>query len=332
MKFKDHHVPMQNGELARIKVVQGPDLGSTWCIFSPVATLGRGEDNDIVVSDLKTSRNHIRIYIDGARWGVADLGSANGTLLNGQPLKNAVLSTGNTLALGESILEFSAREAGTLVFTAPPKKPSQLLDERRAIEQHHKKLRALTTVGGLDIPKLTGSFAVSGVSTGGSKRPLIYGILAIGLAAVLFLDDSESPNKSNAKKDDKGRALASFLPDESKGEVHRTAEQFFSVGFREYREKNYLRAKLQFETTLQVDPGHFLARLYLDKCNQDIDDEVKFHLDRAKKSISAGKVASAKGHYESVTRLLYRDQSNPAYVEANEELKGIKKTLERGSS
>jgi hypothetical protein len=48
--------------------------------------LGRDADTELVVDDERVSRRHARIDAPGARWRLADLGSKNGTLLDGEPL------------------------------------------------------------------------------------------------------------------------------------------------------------------------------------------------------------------------------------------------------
>ena len=53
LKFKSTTVPRQNNEQSRFKVVKGPDYGSVFVITGQTATIGRGEENDVVISDLK---------------------------------------------------------------------------------------------------------------------------------------------------------------------------------------------------------------------------------------------------------------------------------------
>ena len=55
------------------------DLGET-------TTIGRRAGCDIVLPDNAVSRQHARIRREGDRYSIADLGSTNGTLLNGEPL------------------------------------------------------------------------------------------------------------------------------------------------------------------------------------------------------------------------------------------------------
>ncbi|HRN28697.1 MAG TPA: DUF3662 domain-containing protein, partial [Terrimesophilobacter sp.] len=53
--------------------------------------IGRGSEADITVSDTGTSRKHVEIRWDGERAEVHDLGSTNGSTLNGQPVTKAPL-------------------------------------------------------------------------------------------------------------------------------------------------------------------------------------------------------------------------------------------------
>lgn len=74
-------------------------------------TAGRASVSDIVLRDPKASRNHARIECDASGCTVVDLGSANGTRVNGQAVKRALLASGDVIALGDSTLRFEV-EAG----------------------------------------------------------------------------------------------------------------------------------------------------------------------------------------------------------------------------
>ncbi|MFI1471537.1 FHA domain-containing protein [Streptomyces wuyuanensis] len=65
--------------------------------------IGRAADNDIVIDDLIVSRRHaeLRAHLDG-RYEIVDLGSHNGTYLNGQPVTQAGISADDTVGIGHS--------------------------------------------------------------------------------------------------------------------------------------------------------------------------------------------------------------------------------------
>lgn len=72
-------------------------------------SIGRSSDNQIVLADPSVSKVHARIDFDQGRFVLADMGSTNGTFLNGAPVtKPTVLRPGDRLQVGGSVLEFRA--------------------------------------------------------------------------------------------------------------------------------------------------------------------------------------------------------------------------------
>ena len=57
-RFRVQNVARQAGELARFRVAKGPDRGSIFVLRDSRVTIGRGEDSDIMIGDLKASRFH----------------------------------------------------------------------------------------------------------------------------------------------------------------------------------------------------------------------------------------------------------------------------------
>jgi pSer/pThr/pTyr-binding forkhead associated (FHA) protein len=74
-------------------------------------TLGRGLTNDIVLTDTRVSRTHASLECGQAGCTLIDLGSANGTLVNGNRVTRTALSPGDIITLGGSTLRFSVAPA-----------------------------------------------------------------------------------------------------------------------------------------------------------------------------------------------------------------------------
>jgi len=73
--------------------------------------LGREPDNDAMLPDPKVSRHHARIRRDGERYELADLGSSNGTFVNGERIAApARLEDGDVILIGDVELIFSQRD------------------------------------------------------------------------------------------------------------------------------------------------------------------------------------------------------------------------------
>jgi len=72
-------------------------------------TVGRELDNDIVLNDIKISRHHLKITIDENMVRIEDLGSRNGTFINGQRLSGATyLKAGDKVDLGGTPLPWQS--------------------------------------------------------------------------------------------------------------------------------------------------------------------------------------------------------------------------------
>ena len=91
----------------RIEVLEGPDRGRVFALEQPEATLGRSEDCDIVLAHAAVSASHALIYFSTTReWRIRDLGSTNGTLLNGSRVNDFALRNGDKFVIGGCRLVF----------------------------------------------------------------------------------------------------------------------------------------------------------------------------------------------------------------------------------
>jgi hypothetical protein len=75
-------------------------------ITSARTIIGRGSDADITVDDTGISRKHVEILWDGKRGQVNDLGSTNGSKLNGMPLRKAPLEPDSVIEIGRTRIVF----------------------------------------------------------------------------------------------------------------------------------------------------------------------------------------------------------------------------------
>jgi hypothetical protein len=75
-----------------------------WALAGEVTTIGRDDDNDITLDDREVSRRHAQVRGDGTRFVLVDLGSKNGTRLNGVPVAGAVaLADGDEVLVGTGV-------------------------------------------------------------------------------------------------------------------------------------------------------------------------------------------------------------------------------------
>jgi len=83
----------------------GPVPGTVYSLEGEQLTIGRDSTNEIAVNDAEVSRRHARLTFQGGKFVLEDLGSTNGTFVNGQRLTGPrVLKSGEVISLGEQIV------------------------------------------------------------------------------------------------------------------------------------------------------------------------------------------------------------------------------------
>jgi nitrite reductase (NADH) large subunit len=93
-----------------LEIVEGTGAGRRVALSSPL-TVGRGRDADLVLADELVSRRHARVSRSGAGAVVEDLGSRNGTFVNGSQVHGPTyLEPGDQLQLGVTLVELRTAE------------------------------------------------------------------------------------------------------------------------------------------------------------------------------------------------------------------------------
>lgn len=110
-------VRAQGPPIGTLEFRTGPRKGDVVPIYSGDLA-GRDTDTTIVVDSTKASRWHVIFEVEGDGVSVRDLGSANGTYVNGVQASRARLKTGDEILMGDIVLRFAA--PGILLADAPP--------------------------------------------------------------------------------------------------------------------------------------------------------------------------------------------------------------------
>lgn len=77
-----------------------PQGAHTIPLESTLLTVGRGLNNDVILEDTRVSRHHAELRYKTRRFWVSDLGSTNGTFVNGERVTEQALRSGDTISLG----------------------------------------------------------------------------------------------------------------------------------------------------------------------------------------------------------------------------------------
>jgi CRP-like cAMP-binding protein len=92
---------------AILRVREGAEAGRTDLLDGRPVTLGRAADADITLPDNSVSREHCRISWRADAYVIEDLGSRNGTYVNGTAITSVKLESGDVIKMGDTVLEFT---------------------------------------------------------------------------------------------------------------------------------------------------------------------------------------------------------------------------------
>lgn len=95
------------GPQAELKIESGPDAGHSHRAADKAVRMGRSPDNDVILRDPATSGHHARLERRGEAFWVVDLGSTNGTFVNGEAVQEKQLNHGDRLTVGQNSVHFS---------------------------------------------------------------------------------------------------------------------------------------------------------------------------------------------------------------------------------
>jgi hypothetical protein len=105
-----HHEVEEMPELepgtGMLVVVRGPNAGSRFLLDREATTVGRHPDSDIFLDDVTVSRRHAELLQAASGMLLKDLGSLNGSYVNGERVEERALATGDEVQIGRFKLLF----------------------------------------------------------------------------------------------------------------------------------------------------------------------------------------------------------------------------------
>jgi adenylate cyclase len=122
-----------------LTALAGPEQGQVFRITKPTTVIGRSTACDFVLSDPLVSRQHCQVMLGMGGVNLRDLGSTNGTLLNGTKVSESPLRNQDILSVGSTRLRFAVEVTRETMDTKSPK----------VEDLAHKKLLTLYEVGNI---------------------------------------------------------------------------------------------------------------------------------------------------------------------------------------
>ena len=101
-------VDMPRDEKAFILFISGPLMGKMYLLERDSTVIGRSDDVDISIPDSRISRHHLRIIQEGGEVVIEDMGSTNGTFVNGERITSTRLRDGDRVTVGRTSVVYRA--------------------------------------------------------------------------------------------------------------------------------------------------------------------------------------------------------------------------------
>lgn len=300
--YKHFQTPKSPGIYHRMICLTGERKGVAYFLMDGKrVVLGRSEESDIRIFDLKSSREHAEIVQVGDDWIVTDLSSQNGIIVNDLRIKQHVLTEGDKVIIGKTVFKFSR-----IKVAAKAKVDESFLSEQEITDQEEdkKKDKKLSLIlGGVIVLAVI----LLGFDTPEEAPPELEKIEA---TAPEGLEDSfESAIQNRIKANQK-----------TKDKLGR----YFHRGLREYREGNYFRAYVEFENARQWNPKDPTANFYLRKTKEKQNEIIASYFSKGSRDKDALNYKAATTAYCTIVRLLiHQAPKDERILQARESLRLI---------
>ena len=300
--YKHFQTPKVPGVYYRLICLTGERKGVAYFLMDGKrVVLGRSEESDIRIFDLKSSREHAEIVQVGEEWIVTDLGSQNGIIVNDLRIKQHVLNEGDKIIIGKTVFKFSK-----IKVDAKSTVDENFLSEQEITEQEEdkKKDKKLSLVLG--------------------------GIIILAVVLLGFDDTGESEQKFEKVEvtapEEFENSFENAIQNRIK-ESQKTKEKlgrYFHRGLREYREGNYFRAYVEFENARQWNPKDPTANFYLRKTKEKQNEIIASYFSKGTRDKDALNYKAATTAYCTIVRLLvHQAPKDERIIQARENLRLI---------
>jgi tetratricopeptide (TPR) repeat protein len=274
----------------KLVVTGGPKAGEEFNLEEDEYVVGRSTDNPICIADTSVSRKHIMLRRAGNGWTVSDLGSGNGTLVNGEPIADeTVLTNGDVITMGDTEVTFTDVANATMmvdITAGPARARSSAGRPSAAVAPGRPPPRPERVRPSRGVP------AKQVDPEAGRKKKLafvaVFGVLVLAGAGLVAL-------KMQQKARDEAKRAAAMAA-ASVREEHAT---IFQEAKNHIREGRWPEAKALLLDLKEKAPDMAQVQDYLDRAEKEIPNLE--HLTAAQDSLKERKLGATKASVDKIT-------------------------------
>ncbi|MFL5319457.1 MAG: FHA domain-containing protein [Myxococcaceae bacterium] len=274
----------------------GPKAGSEFPLDGDEMVVGRATEATISVPDTSVSRKHCVFKREGNGWVVADLGSGNGTLVNGEPVtEDRPLMSGDTITVGDTEFTFRDESNATMARPAPSSRPGQ--DSTNPMASPPPPPARRSSAGRPDVrARLGRAGAPAPDPAAKAKQKKI--MIGVAVGVVLIIGAAIAIKVKN----DKTAALEAQKRNQAQQALN-AVQTTFQDGKNLAAQGKWQDAKTKFES-IQEDAQNWpqiaqSLQTYLDRANKEIPNQAA--LGEAEKALGENRLGDAASNLSKVT-------------------------------
>lgn len=324
-----------------IEIIKGPHEGLKMSFSKASVSIGRGPENDIVLSnDPRVSRQHAEIkHRTGTEFIVVNLSQKNFIMVNNNMVQSEALVNQSVIQIGDTEIRFKVDvlvPAPTPVVVPSPTPPRPILQAMPP--SGHLATQAPTqpmAPRGYQSPPPGSARRRSPRSSGASEgsKARFYGIIGILVLVGWFL---VSPSKKKNAKDPnairtstismqdmvqaekRSQELLTIKKEKYDSIQYQRAQENFIKGFRDFQQGQYARAYESFQVVLNLDPENQLAERYKNLSKIKFDEFVKFNMIQGNRYREKKNWRMCQSNYSNVIKMLSGRKDDPTFKEAKQ--------------
>ena len=317
--------PSSPGRHYRFLCMTGPEKGKSYYLTGKRVVIGRGENADIQIVDVKISREHAELSFVGDGYMITDIGAQNGILVNDTRVKQKKLSDTEKVVIGQTVFKYNIIEVAAMEIIERDEDASLSAERKGKIDKFKSKF---TSAKNLD-EKFSNKKPTEALKKGKPKFIVITAVLGIVLYVLLGKDDPAPLVKPKNIKpisdfDSAPETKKAGLPDP---ESVKKLESYMHSGRREFSEGNYFRAMEDFRLALLLTPSNGHASFYLQKAKQRLDEDIEKNFLKGKQEYESRKLQAAIVSYCGVVQLIQNYPNDERFKNAMLKISAIESEL-----
>lgn len=263
-------------------------------------TIGRDAGNGIVIESSFVSKFHAAVHWRGDECLLEDLGSANGTLVNGVPVRVSELKDGDVIEVGDQT--FRVKETATAKRARRPGSSAKTADPGAA-KAVRLGLTAIVTLVGMTT--LLTSMLPSRASA--TKAPTY-------VRQEVVVPQRPATAPAVASSPDTTRLVAAVRAKAASSGV-RESDALFDEAQTRYTAGRLLDAQVLYDAAAATEPPHPLAKQRLEQVGADLERAIAIHQAEAERSHAQLRYEDAAIEWEQVVQLT--DERDPRHADAS---------------